>query len=77
MVGNQIGTLTIGLSFGHNLCFNANGSCKPILNIYISKYFQWYKENFNPMNFDPYNCLPKAWESIKTPTPKVKAHLGV
>jgi hypothetical protein len=33
----QIGSLIPGLSFGHNLCFKyPNGSCEPILNIYVS-----------------------------------------
>jgi len=41
-------------SFGHNLCFKClNGSCAPILDIYIPRAFQWYKELFNPMGFDP------------------------
>jgi hypothetical protein len=64
--------------FGHNLHFKySNGSCKPILNIHISRTFQWYKELFNPMNFDPYSCPLKIWESIRTPTPKVGAHFVV
>jgi hypothetical protein len=29
------------------------------------------------MGFDPWNCSTKIWESIRTPTPKVGAHLGV
>jgi hypothetical protein len=34
VVGSQIGTLTLDLSFGHNLCFKySNESCKSILNI--------------------------------------------
>ncbi len=37
--------LTPGSSFGHNLCFKySNGSCEPILYIYVPRYFQWYKE---------------------------------
>jgi hypothetical protein len=41
VVGSQIGNLTPNLtpgpSFGHNLCFRCwNGSCKPILDIYVS-----------------------------------------
>jgi hypothetical protein len=40
MVKSQIDNLIISPSFGHNLCFNyANGSCKPILDIYVSKSF--------------------------------------
>jgi len=51
---NQITNLTPGLSFSHNLCFkNSNGSCEPILDIYIPRSFQCYKEIFNPMSFGP------------------------
>jgi hypothetical protein len=54
MVGSQIANLTPGLSFGHNLCFKcSNESCELILDIYVSKSFQWYKNLFNPMGFDP------------------------
>jgi len=56
MFGSQIGNLTPGSSFGHNLCFKCpNGSCKPILDIYVSRDFQLYKKLINPMGFDPYN----------------------
>jgi hypothetical protein len=56
LVGNQIGNLISNPSFSHNLCFKCrNGSCKLILNIHVLKVFQWYKEFFNPMSFDPYN----------------------
>ncbi len=75
---NQIGKLILGLSFSHTLWFKCpNGSCKHISNIYVSKVFQSYKEFFNPMGFNPYNRSLKIWESIGTPTPKVKIHLGV
>jgi hypothetical protein len=78
MVGNQTINLTFGPSFGHNLCFKClNGSCEPILDIYILKDFQWYKELFNLMGFDPWNCSLKVRDSIWTPTPKVGTHLGV
>ncbi len=77
MVGNQIGNLTPGPSFGHNLCVKySNGSCELILNIYVPKAFHWYKEIFNPIGFDPCNCSLKIWESIRTSIPKVEAHLG-
>jgi hypothetical protein len=60
IVGSQIANLTPGPSFGHNLCFkNPNGSCKPILDIYVPRTFQWYKELINPMSFNPCNCLLK------------------
>jgi hypothetical protein len=53
VVENQI---ALGLSIGHNLCFRClNGSCKPILDIYVSIAFQWYKELFNTLGFDPCN----------------------
>ncbi len=54
-----------------------DGSCKPILDIYVLRAFKWYKKLFNPMSFDPCNCPLKIRESIETPTPKVGAHLGV
>jgi len=78
MVGSQIGNLTPGLSFGHNLCFRCpNGSWKPILNIYVSIDFQWYKKKFDPMGFDPCIRPLKIQKSIGTPTPKMGIHLGV
>jgi hypothetical protein len=65
MVGNQISNLTPILSFDHNLCFRCpNGSWEPILDIYILIAFQWYKELFKKMGFDPWNCTLKIWESI-------------
>jgi hypothetical protein len=78
MVKNQIENLTVGPSFGHNLCFrHSNGPCKPILIIYIPRTFQWYKGIFNPMNLDLWSWFLKIWKSIGTPTPKVGAHLRV
>jgi hypothetical protein len=70
--------LTFDPSFGHNLCLKyLNGSCEPILDIYIPRNFQWYKELFNPINFDPWNLPLKIRESMGTPIPKMRAHLGV
>jgi hypothetical protein len=78
VVKSQIANLTISFSFGHNLCFKyPNGSCKPNLNIYISRDFQWYKEFLNLMSFDPCNCPLKIQESIKTLIPKMEVHLRV
>jgi hypothetical protein len=52
VVGSQIANLTPGLSFGHNLCFRClNGWCKPILDIYDSIDFQWYKKFLEPLGF--------------------------
>jgi hypothetical protein len=43
VVGSQIANLTPDPSFGHNLCFeDPNGSCEPILNIYVPRAFPWY-----------------------------------
>ncbi len=66
------------LFLSHNLCYKyLNGSCEPILDIYVLRIFQWYKEIFNPMNFNLSNCYLKNWDSIRTPTPKMGVHLGV
>jgi hypothetical protein len=78
LVGSQIGSLTPDLFFGHNLCFRyLNEQCEPILDIYVSRAFQWYKERHNTLSFDPSNCSLKFQESIGTPSPKVGVALGV
>jgi len=78
MVESQTANLTPNPFFGHNLCFRwSNGWCEPILNIYISIYFQWYKKNFNPLGFDPCSRSLNIRKSTGTPTPKMKALLGV
>jgi hypothetical protein len=42
------------------LCFRyPHGACEPILDIYIPKAFQWYKELFNQMKFDLCDYLLK------------------
>jgi hypothetical protein len=77
MVENQIANLTLDHSFGPNLHFRCpNGSCEPILDIFIPKSFQWYKELFNALSFDPYDRLLKIQESTGTPTPKVETPFG-
>jgi hypothetical protein len=64
VVGSQTANLTPDLSFGHNLCFKCpNGSCEPILDIYALIAFQWYKELFDPLGFNPCNRSLKIWES--------------
>jgi hypothetical protein len=56
VVGSQIANLIPDFFWGHNLCFKcSNGSCEPILDIYVSISFQWYKKLFNIMGFNPYN----------------------
>jgi hypothetical protein len=65
MVRSQTANLTPGFSFDQNLCFRCpNGQQKLILDIYSSIAFQWYKELFKFMGFDPCTCALKIWESI-------------
>ncbi len=54
-----------------------NGSCEPILDIFLPRSSQWYEVFLNLMGFDPYNRSLKIRESIETPTPKVGAPLRV
>jgi hypothetical protein len=71
VLGSQIDNLILGLSFDYNLCFKyPNESCEPILDIYVSIIFQWYKELFNSMSFDPYNRPLKFKKSIETLIPQ-------
>jgi len=78
LVRSQIGNLTPDPSFGHNLCFRCpNEQCEPILNIYVPRVLQWYKERHKPLSFDPWNCSLKFLEFIGTPSPKVGVALGV
>jgi hypothetical protein len=72
------GSSTLGLSFGHNLCFRCpNEQCELILDIYASRAFHSYKERHKPLRFDPSNRSVKFWESIGTPSLKVRVALGV
>jgi hypothetical protein len=78
LVGSQIGNLTPGFSFGHNLCFRCpNEQCEPILDIYVPRDFQWYKGRHKPLSFNPSNRSLKFRESTGTPFPKVGVALGV
>ncbi len=87
VVRSQIANLTSDPSFGHNLCFKCqNGSCKPILDIYVPRAFQWYKKFLNRMGFGPCNHSLKIreskWESWNCQSgspeiPKMGVHLGM
>jgi hypothetical protein len=78
IIKSQIDILILDPSFDHNLYYKySNGSCEPMLNIYVLKYFQWYKEVLNLMNFDPWNRFLKNQDFIGPPTPKMRIHLGV
>jgi hypothetical protein len=72
------GSSTPGPSFGHNLRFRrSNEQCEPILDIYASRAFHWYKERHKPLRFDPSNRSLKFRESTRTPSPKAGVALGV
>jgi hypothetical protein len=78
--GNRVQTANSTPSpfFGHNLCFKCpNGWCKPILDNWVPRYFQWYKELLKPLSFDPCNRPLKIRESTRTLTPNVGVPLGV
>jgi len=78
VVRSQTGSLTPDPSFGHNLCLRClNEQCEPILNIYVPRSFQWYKERHNPLSFGLCNRSLKFWKSTGTPSPKVGVVLGV
>jgi hypothetical protein len=78
VVGSEIGNLTPSLSFGHNLSFWCpNEQCKLILDIYIPRAFQWYKECQKSLSFYPWNYSLKFWESTWIPSPKVGVALRV
>jgi hypothetical protein len=71
LVGSQIDNLTPGPSFGHNLCFRCpNEQCEPILDIYVPRAFQLYKERHKPLSFDLSNNSLKFRESTGLHLPK-------
>ncbi len=68
VVGSQIGNLTPGPSFAHNLCCRCpNGPCQAIFDIYASRPFQRYKGHFKARCFDPCNRVLSFRESQRTP----------
>jgi len=78
MIGSQTTNLTPDFSFGHNLCIRCpNGSCEPILDIYVSIIFQWYKEILNPLVLTPVIVLWKFGSPPRLQIPKMEAPLGV
>jgi hypothetical protein len=70
VVGSQTVNLIFDLSFGHNLCFRCSNGSKPILNIFVSISFQWYKEPFEPMGFTPAIALWKFGSPLGFQLPK-------
>ncbi len=51
------------------------GHVNPFYTFYVPRSFQWYKELFNPMSFDPCNFFQKIHEFIGILTFKMGAHL--
>jgi hypothetical protein len=78
VVGSQIDILILVFYCGHNLCCKySNGSFEFILDIYVSKAFQWHKELFNPISFDLSNRFLHIQKSFGTPSPKMGTLVGV
>jgi hypothetical protein len=78
VVGSQTANLTLGHSFGHNLCYRCpNGQCKPILGIYASRAFWWYKERLKERSLTPEIAFWRFESPFRTPTPNMGVHLGV
>jgi hypothetical protein len=72
VVGSQIGSLTPGLSFAHNLgCRCPNGQCAAIFNIYASRPFQWHQEHPNARYFAPCCRALNIRESRRTLNPQL------
>jgi len=78
LVKSQIANLTPDFFFGHNLCFRCpNEQCEPILDIYVPRAFQWYKERHKTLSFNPSNSSLKFRDSTGIPSPKVGVAVGV
>jgi hypothetical protein len=70
VVESQIASLTPGPSFAHNLgCRCPNDQCEAILDIYVSRPFQWHQEHPNARCFAPRCRVLNIRESWRTPNP--------
>jgi hypothetical protein len=77
VVGSKTDSLTPSHSFDHNLHYRCpNGQCKPILGIYASRAFQWYKELLKARSLDPCNRTLKIWESFRDSNSQHGSSLG-
>ncbi len=73
LVGSQTVNLTLNPSFDHNLCLKCpNGSCEPILDIYILSSFQCHRELFNPIDLTPVIALWRFESSSRLQFRKLK-----
>jgi hypothetical protein len=78
MVGNQTANLIPDPSFDHKLWFRCpNGSCEPILDTYVPRAFQQYRELLKLLSLGPCNHPLKIQESTGISSPKVGVTLGV
>jgi hypothetical protein len=76
--GNQTTNLTPKLSFGHNLCFRcSNGSCEPILDIYVQEIFNDIRNTSIQWVLAPAIVFWRFKSPFGTPTPTMGVHLGV
>jgi hypothetical protein len=72
VVGSQIGSLTPGLSFAHNLGYRCpNGQGEAIFVIYASRPFQWNQEHLNARCFGPFCRALNIRESRRTSNPQL------
>ncbi len=70
VVGSQIASLTPDLSFAHNLgCKCPNDQWEVILDIYVSRPFQWHQEHPNARCFSPCYRALNIRESRRTSNP--------
>jgi hypothetical protein len=70
VVGSQITNLTPD----HYKC--PNGQCEPILGIYTSRSFRWYKKRLKVKSFDPCNRVLKIRESFRDSNSQHGSSLG-
>jgi hypothetical protein len=77
VVGSQTANLTLGPSFAHNLgCRCPNDQCEAILDIYVSRPFQWHQEHPKARCFAPCCWALNIRESRRTPNPHFFQVLG-
>ncbi len=70
VVGSQIGSLTPGPSFAHNLGYRCpNDQCEAIFYMYASRTFQWHQEHLDVRCFGPCCQALNIRESRRTPNP--------
>jgi hypothetical protein len=72
VVGSQTASLTSALSFAYNLGWRCpNDQCEAILDIYVSRPFQWHQEHLNARCFGPCCRTLEIQESRRTPSSRL------